>query len=294
MQSFAVGVTSLWILAGFRLLAANPAVEQLRTPPRPSSLRFEVRAAPGLLEEPSAGRLLVILGHTRSPEPREGIGATGLDAAPLLGRDVSGFRSGSRTFLDQHSALFPLAGLGDLPAGEYWVQAVLRTNQDLLLTEAPGNLVSEPVSARLDPARGGTVRLTLDRRLPEETLPPDTEWLRFVKWRSEVLSRFWGRPIFLRAGIVLPKGWSEQPDRRYPLLITIGGFGTRFTVVADSMREGRSFREAWTADDAPRFVRLQLDGAGPLGDPYQIDSDNHGPYGQALVRELIPEIESQF
>jgi len=294
MRPFPSVVTFVWILAAFPLLAANPAVEDPRTPPRPSALRFEVRAASGLLQEPASGRLLVVLGRTRSPEPWEGIGDTGLDAAPLLGRDVGDFGARSRAILDRDSALFPFARLGDLPAGDYWVQALLRTNRDLLLNGAPGNLLSEPVAARLDPARGGTVRLTLDHRLPEETLPPDTEWLRFVKWRSEALSKFWGRPIHLRAGIVLPKGWSEQPERRYPLLITIGGFGTRFAAVEDSLREGHPFREAWLADDAPRFVRLQLDGAGPLGDPYQVDSENHGPYGQALIRELIPEIESRF
>jgi len=284
----------LWILPALAVMADNPALETPKSPPPPSRLRFEVRVAPGLIGEPVSGRLLVALGRTRSPEPREGIGATGLDAAPLLGRDVTGLGPGGRAILDRNSALFPQARLGDLPPGDYWVQAVLRTNRDLLLTEAPGNLVGEPVRARLDPVRGGTVRLTLDRRLPEEMLPGDTEWLRFVKWHSRALSDFWGRPMFLRAGIVLPRGWADAPQRRYPLLITIGGFGTRYTAVVDSLREGHPFRDAWLAEDAPQFVRLQLDGAGPLGDPYQVDSDNHGPYGRALVGELIPEIESRF
>ncbi|MBN8247817.1 MAG: esterase [Verrucomicrobia bacterium] len=294
MQSKArtAGVAGLFltILAS----AGNPALEAPSATGHPARIRFEVRAAPGLLDGPASGRLLVAVGRTPSPEPREGIGTTGRDAAPLLGRDVTALGPGDRVVLDRNSALFPLAQLGDLPPGDYWIQAVLRTNRDLLLTGAPGNLLSAPVAAHLDPERSSTVRLTLDRRLPEESLPPDTEWLRFVKWRSEALSTFWGRPMYLRAGIVLPRGWADEPERRYPLLITIGGFGTRFTSVQEAMREGHPFREAWLADDAPRFIRLQLDGAGPLGDPYQVDSDNHGPCGQALVKELIPEIESRF
>lgn len=282
------------LLVSLPILQGNPALEDPPSPPRPTRLRFEVRAAPGLMDAPAAGRLLLVLGRTNHPEPWQGISDTGMKAAPLLGRDVAGFGPGSRSVLDRGSALFPLATLADLPAGEYWAQAVLRTNQDLLLTDAPGNLLSPPTRVRVDPARGGTVRITLDRRLPEETLPPDTESVRYVKFHSERLSAFWGRPMFLRAGIVLPKGWGDEPKRRYPLLVTIGGFGTRFTAAGHSMEEGHNFRTAWLADDAPRFVRLQLDGAGPLGDPYQVDSANHGPYGEALVRELIPHVEAAY
>ncbi|MFO1461897.1 MAG: alpha/beta hydrolase-fold protein [Verrucomicrobiota bacterium] len=276
------------------VFADNPALEAPGTPPSPTRLRFEVTAAPGLLSGSADGRLLVILGRTNTPEPRQSVGDIARDSAPVLGRDVRNFGPRSRAVLDRDSALFPLASLSELPVGDYWIQAVLRTNRDLLLTDAPGNLVSEPVRMRLDASRGGTVRITLDRRLPEESLPADTEWVRHLKIRSEVLSAFWGRPMFLRAAVVLPQGWNTDAGRQYPLLVTIGGFGTRYTAADRSMEEGHAFRSAWLAADAPRFVRLQLDGAGPLGDPYQVDSANHGPYGQALVRELIPQVESAF
>lgn len=284
----------LLLLASAMRIHANPALEAPSAPLPPTRLRFEVRAAPGLLAGPASGRLLVVLGRTNLAEPWQGISDIGLKAAPVLGRDVAGFGPRDRAVLDRGSALFPLVDLAGLPAGDYWVQSVLRTNQDLLLTDAPGNLLSPPTRVRIDPARGGTIRITLDRRLPEEALPPDSEWVRYVKLRSDRLSAFWGRPIYLRAGIVLPKGWADEPSRRYPLLVTIGGFGTRFTAAGDSMEEERSFRNAWMAEDAPRFVRLQLDGAGPLGDPYQVDSANHGPYGEALIRELIPQVEAKF
>lgn len=42
------------------------------------------------------------------------------------------------------------------------------------------------------------------------------------------------------------------------------------------------------------MILIHLDGAGPLGDPYQVDSANHGPYGAAVTRELIPFIERKF
>jgi S-formylglutathione hydrolase FrmB len=287
-------VRAFVLLLGCGLLFANPALDTPATPSRSTRLRFEVRAKPGLLGGPVDGRLLVVLGPTNGGEPRTRIGDVSLTAPPVLATDVRQFGGAKSAVLDQRSALFPLRALGELPAGDYRVQALLATNVDLLLTDAPGNLFSASQLIRLDPARGGTVKLTLDQRLPDEALPPETEFVKFVKLRSERLSQFWGRPMFLRAGIILPRGWSEEPTRRYPLVVRIGGFGTRYDWPERAMKPEKDFRKDWLTDDAPRFVLLQLDGAGPLGDPYQIDSANHGPYGSALTEELLPYVEAAY
>ena len=74
----------------------------------------------------------------------------------------------------------------------------------------------------------------------------------------------------------------------------IGGYGTRYTEVQDLMEDSSRFRKAWLDDGAPRMVLLHLDGAGPYGDPYQVNSDNNGPYGDAVTRELIPYVEKKY
>ncbi len=76
--------------------------------------------------------------------------------------------------------------------------------------------------------------------------------------------------------------------------VHIGGYGSRFTDVAEMMQDGSAFHRAWMADKAPSMILIHLDGAGPLGDPYQIDSDNHGPYGAAITQELVPFVEAKF
>ena len=60
------------------------------------------------------------------------------------------------------------------------------------------------------------------------------------------------------------------------------------------MDEKSSFRKTWLADDTPRMIGVYLDGDGPFGDSYQLNSANSGPYGDALMQELIPQIEKQF
>jgi hypothetical protein len=269
------------------ILGADP------TPPS-TGLRFEVAVARGLLPGPADGRLLIVLDRRKDPKPWRSVGTTGLTAPPVLARDVEGLAPGGTAVVDQGAVLFPLAHLALLPRGEYHVQAVLDVGRDLKLVNSPGNLVSEPVAVRLDPARGGTVRIELTRRFTEPELPTETEHVRFVKVRSERLSQFHGRPMYLRAGVILPAGYGRDAGRRYPLRVHTGGYGTRFTAVARVMGEGSDFRSAWLAEGTPRMILLHLDGAGPWGDPYQVNSANSGPYGDAVTQELIPYVEKRF
>src|SRR5205085_7000750 len=99
---------------------------------------------------------------------------------------------------------------------------------------------------------------------PEDP-PADSQYVKFVNLKSELLSKFHGRPMYLRAGVILPREFQHESSRRYPLRVSIGGFGTRHTVVDRMMSLMSGFRRAWLSDDMPRMVLLHLDGAGPFG-----------------------------
>ena len=258
-------------------------------------LRFGVTLDPALPAQP-AGRLLVVLAPAggATVEPRFLIGRTGSRAVPTIGVDAPPLAPGDRVTLGAAAAAFPLETLRDLPAGEYRVQAVLATNRDIRRVDAAGNLHGDVRRVALDPNQPAPVELRLTRRIADEQPPDETELLRFVRIRSERLSAFHGRPIDLRAGVILPPGHDEDAARRYPLRVRIGGYGARYTGVRRMMRPGSPFRTAWLDPDAPRFVLLHLDGAGPYGDPYQVDSANNGPYGAAVTEELIPYVEERF
>jgi hypothetical protein len=267
------------------------------------ALRFEVRlntksvAKTGQPQRPDkpprTGRLLVILGRPGATEPRLSVGQTGQDAAPILGRDVD-LESEAVAVLDDHSVIFPIDHLSRLGPGTYAVQALLHTNCDLNVANAPGDRYSPVTTVRLDPAAGGTIHLELSRAVPPETLPADQGLVKYIKIRSRLLSEFHGRPIDLRAGVILPRDFERHHERRYPVRVHIGGYGARFTNVAAMMNPQSGFHRTWMADDAPSMILIHLDGAGPLGDPYQVDSANHGPYGAAVTRELIPMIEERY
>ena len=272
---------------------ANPATASPHPAPPATTRKFEVTWSAQLAASNTSGRLFVILNpRLEATEPRLLMGETGLDALPFVARDVQSFSSGDAVDLHREHACFPLASLDHLPPGTYQVQALLTTNRDLRLPNAPGGFVSTPLSVTLGTNPGPPVRLTLDRQLPPETVPADTDSIRYLKIRSRLLSEFHGRPMFLRAAVVLPRSFDTDSSRRYPLLVMIGGFGQRYTSVTNELAPGG--RLAPGLRSGPEFLLLQLDGAGPWGDPYQINSANNGPYGDALVQELIPYVEQVF
>jgi S-formylglutathione hydrolase FrmB len=276
------------------LLCLAPLAALAANSPNLAPLQFEVAIGKDLSTTAKDGRLFVILAPTDNPEPRLTLGQSGLGAPQVLALDIKGFAPGATAVVDAHAFGFPRANLAELPAGDYMAQALFDCSTDLRLPAAPDNLYSKPQKIHLDPAQDGHWKLDLSEQVPAEQLPADTAQIKFVKIQSKLLSEFYGRPIFLRAGIILPRDYERAPSRRYPLLVRIAGLNGRYTSVLNLMGETSAFRKTWQADDMPRLILLQLDGAGPYGDPYYVNSANNGPFGDALVQELIPQVEARF
>lgn len=254
---------------------------------QPAELRFIVTVDEKLLSEPlPPGRLVVVLGSPADRNPRQRIGGTGMTAAPIFGVDADRVTAQTELVVDDRSAAFPVAKLSAVPPGEYAAQAVLMINRDINLPDAPGNLFSQPVKVSLDPQRGGTFKLRVTERIPERR-PADSDRIKYLHFPSKLLSEFHGRPMVYRAAVILPPDFEQRPAERFPLVVHIGGFGTRYTMA--NFMASRAAR-----GPAAQFLHLLLDGAGPLGDPYQVNSANNGPYGDALTQELIPHVEKTY
>lgn len=253
-------------------------------------LRFEVRLAPGFKADVRNGRVLVVLSPAtrfdRQMEPRRAIGDTGKDAAPLLGADAHDpTADGVIATLDASSEIFPIENLAKLKPGNYLAQAVVRLNRDLNYPNAPGDLYGKPQRVDINPLAGGVTRLEVSARLPDESMPPDTSLVKYLRLPSKLLSEFHGRPMFLRAAVILPRDYEQNTQARYPLRVHIGGYGQRFT-------SARGIASRLPA--TPALLTLVVDGAGPFGDPYYVNSANNGPYGDALTQELIPYVEKTY
>lgn len=241
-------------------------------------IRIEVKIDPALLKDAApSGRLLVALAPGQGA-PR--YTDTGPPGGMLIGTDVNGWKPGQTVVLDKSCLFFPRESIDQIPAGEYTLQATLRTNRDLAVYDAPGNLYSRNVRARLDPKAGSTVTLTITEVRPSDK-PADTATTKYFNLPSPKLTAFHGRPMVSRFAVTLPTDFAKEPDRKYGLLVNIGGFGTRYNFVRSNRPD-------------PRFVQLHLDGCGPYGDSYQVNSANNGPLGDVLTQEIIPFVEKEF
>jgi hypothetical protein len=229
---------------------------------------FEVKLDPRLAPA-NAGR--VVVGIARKGEAPDFTNYKP-PVLPILGADAVKFP----VVLGADAECFPREGLKNLPPGEYAVQAVLITNTEVNLPDAPGNLYCDPVPFNTE---DGRVTLTLNR-VRKEFIPKDTATHKYLSIPSKLLSDFHGRPVNYRVGVVLPKNHANE-NNSYALLVDIGGFGTRYT-------------DAAKIEPDPRFIQIVPDGAGPLGDPYQVNSANNGPYSDALTQEVIPFIEKTY
>ncbi|RMF71488.1 MAG: hypothetical protein D6744_17910 [Planctomycetota bacterium] len=248
--------------------------------------RFEITFDADLRGEAFTGRVFIMTTTAQSREPR--YGANWFRPEPFFALDVTGWKPGQALRVDPlRCDGFP-EPMDKLPAGPRRVQAVISVNDwshDAI--NAPGNLYSEPALFTHDPDNPPTVRLTISKRVAEPAMR-DTDTVKYVSLRSELLSKFYGRDVFLRAGVLLPDAYAEDADRRFPTLYVIPGFGGSLHDLV------RMLHFNIFAPTGLQIVRVALDADCPTGHHVFADSANNGPWGTALVTELIPYLEKQF
>ena len=122
-------------------------------------------------------------------------------------------------------------------------------------------------------------------------MPPDTPWVKRFKFQSPSLTTFWGRPIYLGATVLLPRDY-ESSATHYPVNYAQGHFSLRAPM---GFEEGSGVYREWVRDDFPRMLIVTFQHPTPyFDDSYAVNSANVGPYGDAIMQELIPEVEKRF
>jgi hypothetical protein len=283
---------------------------------------------------PLDGRMLLLLSTDSSAEPRMQISLSP-NTQMVFGVDVDALPSGQNVTVDEHADGYPVRSLCDVKPGEYFVQAIFHRYETFHRSDghtvklpmdrgegqhwniAPGNLYSRPAKITIGPGTPRTL-IVLDQEIPPITPPADTKYIRHIKIKSEVLSKFWGRPMYIGANVLVPEGFDEHPQAHYPLIV----FHDHFVPDFDDFRpeppdpnlkpdyserfhisgynriqqeEAHKFYQQWTGPNFPRVLIVKLAHANPFyDDSYAVNSANVGPYGDAIETELIPAIEKQF
>ena len=337
----------LAVVCGFYVAVAIPAsaaesAEAIQVPPP----HFVVSLPTQLESSTIAGRIFLFVAPNAQAEPRFHSNAS------LFGRDAHDVTAGQRIPVDAATPGYPEKSLGDLAPGEYFVQAVFN-----LLTEfhradghviwahmdqwegqnfarSPGNLFSEPQKIRVGADAPAEIVIRLEKTIPPIEVPADTTWVKRIKFQSLLLSKFWGRPMYLGATVLLPQGYETHPAVRYPVVYIQNHFslsppfgftptpatdgkvswarqraearanslplpklppGATATGPYSNVETGAEFAQAWTSADFPRMILVTFQHPTPyFDDSYGVNSPNCGPYGDAIMQELIPELETRF
>ena len=225
----------LWILVALAIHACNPGGGQGPV--------FEITLSQELIDQAQDGRLVLMLSTDDSAEPRFQI-SDGPSSQLAFGIDVEGWEPGTPVTVNAEAFGYPLRSLADVPAGQYRVQALLNRYETYNLKDGrvlklppdkgegqvwnrkPGNFYNEPQLVEL--SSGGKVSITLDQEIPPIADPEDTKYVKHIKMRSEMLSEWWGRDVYLGANVLLPHGFDEHPEAQYPLMVFHGHFPYTF------------------------------------------------------------------
>jgi hypothetical protein len=270
--------------------------------------------------------------RTDKEEPRLQSGAD-RESEPFFGVDVEALPPGKAVNIDWNTPGFPVESLTKLPPGDYYVQGLLLpytkftrgdghtiwahmdAGEGQRFNRAPGSLVSEVQKVHIDPTKKAMYKLSLTKTIPAVPAAQETEWVKRFRITSKLASAFWGHPMSLGAVVLLPKGYAENPTKRYPVVYTVGHYSERapfgFTFegcdrsetpeqrarrLERTMREpGCEFQQAWTSGKVPEMIAVFIQHTTPYyDDSYVLNSANNGPYGDAITKELIPEIDRRF
>lgn len=329
MPRFSCPRVHLVLICLICLLFVLPGAAESNTGPR-----FSISFPKARGDRPIDGRLLLLLSTDPSEEPRMQIDDS-QRSQMVFGMDVEGMRPGQPVIVNDSAFGYPVRNLRDVPAGEYIVQVVLHRYETFHRADgyavklpmdrgegqhwnlAPGNLYSTPRKISMD-SSSEAISIVLDQEIPPIPAPKDTRYIRHLKIQSERLTKFWGRPVFLSANVLLPEGFDTRPSVSYPLIIAedhfnadFAGFRTeppdpnlkpdyseRFHVSGYNriqQEEAYKFYQQWIAPGFPRILVAEINHANPYyDDSYAVNSANLGPYGDAIEMELIPAIEKQF
>jgi hypothetical protein len=294
-----------------------------------------VRYAPELSEEAQDGRLLVLVSTQGEGEPRFQL-SDNVGSQQAFGIDVERWAPGDEAIFDASAFGYPMESLALIPPGTYRVQALLNRYETFDRADGhavklppdrgegqqwnrkPGNFYSTPREIRLDPTRDEVIHINLDQVIPPIPDPPETDYVKHVRIQSELLTEFWGRPMYLGAHVLIPEGFDDHLEARYPLAVFHGHFpydfggwrseppdpdlecqySSRFDWACyNRTQQEYAYRlyQDWTGPDFPRMLVIEIQHANPYyDDSYAVNSANLGPYGDAITYELIPYIEERF
>jgi enterochelin esterase-like enzyme len=246
--------------------------------------QFRVSYPAAAFGQPFSGKVILYL-NKENKNPKDAM--ADLESFPCVSVDVHDVRPGAVVVFDDRAIAYPVK-LSDMERGEYFVQAVWDRNLGgRAIAESPGNLYSQPVKVNFTKEANKTFTLVCDQVIPQPKFV-ETKFVKELKVSSALLSKSQGKPMTVDAAVLLPKEYYSEPQRKFPVLYLVSGYGGDY-----HRYSGDSSNSSKPIDTVP-CITVYLDGNCAGGHSVYANSENNGPWGDALTTELIPQVERQY
>ena len=255
------------------------------------NMSFNLSIAPDMQDAfGGTGKLLVHITLKNNRQPA--FLSANQDSTWVFGMNIKDWQKDSVLKLDTSSKWTSTANwdLNNIPFEHYYLQVTWDETKIENREEHPYRMSTKVFERTNESASIITAEFFQGR---EMWILTEHELIQPFSIESKVLSEWWNTPTNIKAAVLLPSGYADNPTKKYPVCYSIGGYGSRYTRV-NRIAQDSTLNAWWTSKDAPQIITVFLDGYGQFGDSYQINSENNGPYGTALIEEIIPAIDNTY
>ena len=242
------------------------------------------------------GRLFIFLSTTPNVQPMNQIWPNSITGRHFLFAKNFSFWTADNTLMIKDPAGWSTWGrtgkcsFDNVPEDTYYIQVLWQQNFYGIGINEEGNLYSKTQELVINKSQTLDIDLSA---IIEQGKPDEHPYVKMVHYKSDTLSKWWGKPVYERAAVLLPSGYYDNPDKEYPIYYYIGGGQSDCLNIGWWMNYWKKFAEWWMSDESPQIIIVYLDGI-LNSNFYHLDSDNLGPHGHSLIYELIPYMEKLY
>ena len=237
-----------------------------------------------IFNEPFTGNVIAYLSkENKSPKD----GSVGFEYFPCYTVFVKNVKPNEVITIDDNAISYPCA-LSDIERGDYYIQIVWDRNLGgRSVANSAGNLFNAVERIHITKDTKAIFTIVAAKAVPAPESFKETEFVKALKAPSVLLSKFHHKAMTVDAAIILPKEYYKEPERKFPVLFNVSGYG------GDYLRYSGNSTPGAPMDTIP-VIKVYLDGNCSLGHSVYANSDNNGPWGDALTTEFIPLLEKQY
>jgi S-formylglutathione hydrolase FrmB len=246
--------------------------------------KIKASYSPAVFNEAFTGNVIAYLSK-ENKAPKDG--AVGFENLPCYRMEVKNIKPGQAVTFDDNAVAYPVS-LSDMERGDYYVQIVW--DRDLggrSIGNSPGNLYNTAEKIHITKDIKAVFNIVATKIIAAPAAFKETEFVKELKAPSALLTKFHNKPMTVDAAVILPKEYSSMPERKFPVLFNVSGYGGNYQWYSGDTK-------AATPLDTTPVIKVFLDGSCALGHSVYANSDNNGPWGDALTKEFIPLLESKY